>query len=250
MYMKRKIFIPISTARILFLWLSFRLPSPITKPQLSGFEHCQLFMLQLNFFIDCVVKLIFFICWLTISILVILMDRSVEGICNNLDHPHWGAAMNAHHRSHNTYILVFSLSSHTYIPWPPSLGCLHERPPQVIQYIYTSILLEFTYTVYIPRPPALGRRHERAPQVIQNIYTSILVVFTYIYTCLTHPACLPACGKNYLAELRVMSARTIYIYVYTLYIYIVYIYLESLFRFLRSRSCQTYTHILYTEGSL
>jgi len=24
--------------------------------------------------------------------------RSVEGICNNLDHPHWGAAMNGHHR--------------------------------------------------------------------------------------------------------------------------------------------------------
>jgi len=24
--------------------------------------------------------------------------RSVEGICNNLEHPHWGAAMNGHHR--------------------------------------------------------------------------------------------------------------------------------------------------------
>jgi peroxidase len=24
--------------------------------------------------------------------------RSIEGICNNLDHPHWGAAMNGHHR--------------------------------------------------------------------------------------------------------------------------------------------------------
>ena len=24
--------------------------------------------------------------------------RSTEGICNNLEHPHWGAAMNAHHR--------------------------------------------------------------------------------------------------------------------------------------------------------
>lgn len=24
--------------------------------------------------------------------------RSVSGVCNNIDHPHWGAAMNAHHR--------------------------------------------------------------------------------------------------------------------------------------------------------
>lgn len=24
--------------------------------------------------------------------------RSVSGICNNIEHPHWGAAMNAHHR--------------------------------------------------------------------------------------------------------------------------------------------------------
>ena len=24
--------------------------------------------------------------------------RTTEGICNNLDNPHWGAAMNAHHR--------------------------------------------------------------------------------------------------------------------------------------------------------
>lgn len=24
--------------------------------------------------------------------------RSVTGVCNNIEHPHWGAAMNAHHR--------------------------------------------------------------------------------------------------------------------------------------------------------
>jgi peroxidase len=24
--------------------------------------------------------------------------RSVNGVCNNIEHPHWGAAMNAHHR--------------------------------------------------------------------------------------------------------------------------------------------------------
>ena len=24
--------------------------------------------------------------------------RSITGVCNNIEHPHWGAAMNAHHR--------------------------------------------------------------------------------------------------------------------------------------------------------
>ena len=35
--------------------------------------------------------------------------RSIEGICNNLDNPHWGAAMNGHHR----YIPIISFR--TYI---------------------------------------------------------------------------------------------------------------------------------------
>ena len=32
--------------------------------------------------------------------------RSIEGICNNLDNPHWGAAMNGHHRSFLSIAIV------------------------------------------------------------------------------------------------------------------------------------------------
>ena len=36
--------------------------------------------------------------------------RSIEGLCNNLDNPHWGAAMNAHHRQ-PYWILVYSVQA-------------------------------------------------------------------------------------------------------------------------------------------
>ena len=76
--------------------------------------------------------------------------RSIEGLCNNLDNPHWGAAMNAHHRQ-PYWILVYSVQAAIL---DSSLQCIgghigvqftvYRRPYLILVYCVHAIIFDFS----------------------------------------------------------------------------------------------------------
>ncbi len=69
----------------------------------------------------------------------LLLARSIEGMCNNLENPHWGAAMNAHHRYtiHQSFPPYVAASLNLYVNNScPRLGCLAGFKPPVVHASY------------------------------------------------------------------------------------------------------------------